>query len=278
MTEIPSVTLNNGIKMPQLGLGVFRMPQEETAQNVRTALAAGYRLIDTAAAYQNEEGVGEGIRTGDIPREELFITTKLWNPQQGYDTTLKAFEMSMEKLGLEYLDLYLIHWPRPMHGKATETWKAFEKLYKDGRIKAIGVSNFTPEHLDKLLSETEVVPAVNQVELHPLFTQNELRKYALEHGIQIESWYPLGGQHNKEDLLGLPLLAEIAQKYGKTPAQVVLRWHTQLGLVVIPKSSNAERIKQNADIFDFELSQDEVNAVSALDTGKRLGGDPNTLE
>ncbi|MDB5178102.1 MAG: oxidoreductase [Patescibacteria group bacterium] len=274
MSDIPSITLNNGLKMPQLGQGVWRIPPEEAADNVRAAIDSGYRLIDTAAIYRNEAGVGEGVRRSGLPREELFITSKLWNSDQGYDATIKAFEMSLDRLGLDYLDLYLIHWPQPMFDTYVESWKAMERLYKEGRVRAIGVSNFEPAHLERLAADCEVVPAVNQVELHPRLTQAEVRAYDHEHGIQTESWSPLRGVI--EDVP--PVIQELAVKYHKTPAQVVLRWHIQLGLVVIPRSSRRERIRENRDIFDFELDAADVRAISALDNGGRLGAHPDTMD
>jgi 2,5-diketo-D-gluconate reductase A len=276
MTGIPEITLNNGLAMPQFGLGVWRIPEEEVAANVRAATECGYRLIDTAAIYRNEAGVGEGIRRSGVPRDELFVTSKLWNADQGYDTALTAFEASLERLGLDYLDLYLIHWPLPMYDKYVETWKALEKLYKDGRVRAIGTSNFQVAHLERLAAECEVAPAVNQIELHPRFTQAALREYGKKHAIQIESWSPLRGVLGEDELP--EVVAKLAHKHGKTPAQVVLRWHIQLGLVVIPRSSKAERIRENRDIFDFELSAEDVAAISALDVGKRIGGDPDTMD
>jgi diketogulonate reductase-like aldo/keto reductase len=274
MSDIPSVTLNNGLKMPQLGLGVWRIPNDEVADNVQAAIASGYRLIDTAAIYRNEEGVGEGVRQCGLPREELFVTSKLWNSDQGYDSAIKAFEASLDRLGLDYLDLYLIHWPQPMYDTYAESWKAMERLYKDGRVKAIGVSNFQPAHLERLAAECEVVPAVNQVELHPLLTQAKVRAYDHKHGIQTESWSPLRGVI--EDVP--PIIQQLAAKHHKTPAQVVLRWHIQLGLVVIPRSSKPERIRENRDVFDFELSAADVQAVSALNRDERLGGNPDTMD
>lgn len=276
MPAIPTVTLNNGISMPQLGFGVFLMPPDETAKYVSVAFENGYRLIDTAAAYRNEEGVGQAIRDSGLPREEIFVTSKLWNSEHGYDKALKAFDTSLNKLGLDYLDLYLIHWPLPMKNLYTETWKALEQIYKDGRVRAIGLSNFNPEYIDRILQAGDTVPAVLQIELHPTFNQPEVRRYAKEHGIQVECWYPLGGQRSKEQLLGLPLLTNLAKKYGKSPAQVVLRWHIQTGLVAIPKSANPARIKENINIFDFELSQEEVDSITALDKGMRIGSDPAT--
>lgn len=278
MSKIPHVTLNNNISMPQIGLGVYLMPSDQTAENVSHALESGYRLIDTAAAYGNEEGVGQGIKQSGLPREEIFVTTKLWNSEHQYDKALKAFETSLQKLGLEYIDLYLIHWPLPMEDQYLDAWKALEKIYKDGRAKAIGVSNFKQNHIDRLLQESEIVPAVLQIEIHPTFNQPELRQYASEHNIQVESWYPLGGQKSVGELLKLPLIVNMAQKYHKTPAQIVLRWHIELGLVTIPKSSHPARVKENIDIFDFQLTQDEVQAISALDTGVRLGSDPDTAD
>jgi diketogulonate reductase-like aldo/keto reductase len=274
MADIPFVTLNNGLKMPQFGLGVWRIPAEEAADNVQAAIDCGYRLIDTAAIYGNEAGVGEGVRRSGVPREEIFVTSKLWNSDQGYDSTIKAFEASLERLGMDYLDLYLIHWPTPMYDTYVESWKAMEKLYKDGRVRAIGVSNFQPGHLERLAAECEVVPAVNQVELHPRLTQAEVRTYDEAHGIQTESWSPLRGV-----IENVPaVITEMATRYGKTPAQVVLRWHLQLRLVVIPRSSKPARIRENFDVFDFELSDADVAAISVLHTGERLGAHPDEMD
>jgi len=274
MTDIPTLPLNNGLKMPQLGLGVWLIPADEVAGNVEAALASGYRLIDTAAIYKNEEGVGEGIRRSGVSREEIFVTSKLWNSDQGYDAAIKGFEASLERLGLDYLDLYLIHWPLPMFDQYVETWKALEQLYKDGRVKAIGVSNFQIPHLERLAAECEVVPAVNQIELHPRLTQEALRTYDKAHGITTESWSPLRGVIGDD----MPeVIRELAQKHSKTPAQVILRWHIQLGLVVIPRSSKPERIQENRDIFDFELSDDDMATISALNRDERLGPDPDTM-
>ncbi|GAB2697849.1 aldo/keto reductase [Paenibacillus thermoaerophilus] len=270
-----AVTLANGVRMPWVGLGVWRVEDGDVVINsVKAALAAGYRSIDTAAIYRNEEGVGRAIAESGIPRDELFITTKVWNADQGYDSTLRAFEASMEKLGLETLDLYLIHWPMPKKGRFKETWKALEKLYKEKRVRAIGVSNFQPAHLDALMADAEVKPMVNQVELHPRLAQRELREYCRRHGIQIEAWSPLGQGQLLED----PTLKEIAQKYGKTTAQVILRWDLQNGVVVIPKSVNADRIASNAQLFDFELSAEDMARIDALDCGGRIGPDPDVLE
>ena len=275
MAQIPTVTLNNGVTMPQLGLGVFRMDPDETAANVSAALSAGYRLIDTAAIYGNEEGVGEAIERSTIPRDEIFVTTKLWNSDQGYDSALAAFDASLAKLKLDYVDLYLIHWPTPARGLAKDSWRALEQLYKSGRVKAIGLSNFTPAHIDELLQSAVITPAVLQMELHPLFTQPSVRQYAADHGIQVESWYPLGGQQHTPELLAHPIITELAERYHKTPAQIVLRWHIELGLVTIPKSSHIARIQENCDIFDFTLQPEEVERISSLDQNTRLGVDPD---
>ncbi|HEX2864199.1 MAG TPA: aldo/keto reductase [Deinococcales bacterium] len=276
MSDIPTIELNNGVKMPQLGLGVFLVPPEETERTVLAAFEAGYRLIDTATAYRNEAGVGAALKASGLKREEVFVTSKLWNADHGFEKALKGFDASLDRLGLDVLDLYLIHWPLPMKGLAGETWRALEQVYRSGRVRAIGVSNFNPEHLEPLLAAGGVVPAVNQVELHPAFNQPALRAYCERHGIRVESWYPLGGQKSKDSLLSRPLLQDLARKYGKTPAQVVLRWHTQLGLIVIPKSTHAERIRENRAIFDFKLDDADVSAITALDTGVRAGSDPAT--
>jgi diketogulonate reductase-like aldo/keto reductase len=277
VSEIPSVTLNNGVTMPHIGLGVLFQPNDQTVHNVLAALEAGYRLIDSAAKYENEEGVGEAVRTSGLPREEIFVTSKLWNSDHGYDHAIKGFERSLKKLGLEYIDLYLMHWPVPSKGLTIETWKGLERVYKEGRVKAIGVSNFLPKHLERLLQAAEIVPAVLQIEVHPTFTQEETRQFAKKHGIQIESWYPLSGRPESREMLSLPVLTDLAKKYGKAPAQIVLRWHIELGLIPIPGSSHPEHIKENVDIFNFALSQHEVAAISALDTGVRLAPDPDTF-
>ena len=234
MTQVPNLTLNTGAQIPQLGFGVFQVPPDEVVEPVRTAIEAGYRSIDTAAAYGNEEGVGKAIAESGVRREDLFVTTKLWNDRQGYDSTLQAFDESMTKLGLDYLDLYLIHWPAAGQDKYVETWRAFEKLHNEGRIKSIGVSNFQIPHLRRLFEETDVVPAINQIELHPNLQQADLRAFHREHGILTEAWSPIG---QGKGLLEDATLASLAEKYGKSPAQIVLRWHVQLGNVVIPKSA-----------------------------------------
>ncbi|PRX45451.1 diketogulonate reductase-like aldo/keto reductase [Prauserella shujinwangii] len=274
MAEVPTITLNNGVAIPQLGFGVFQVPPDETAAAVGHALRAGYRSIDTAAAYRNEEGVGAAIRDSGIPRDELFVTTKLWNSDQGYDSTLRAFDESMRKLGLDYLDLYLIHWPLPKRDNYVDTWRAFEKLYADGRVRAIGVSNFHVSHLRRLFDETDTVPAVNQVELHPNLPQAELRAFHAEHRIATEAWSPLA----QGGLLADPALGEIARKYGKTPAQVVLRWHLELGNIVIPKSVTPSRIEENIAVFDFDLDEVDLEAIRKLDNGGRVGPDPDEFD
>ncbi|MED3726446.1 aldo/keto reductase [Priestia filamentosa] len=267
-----TTTLHNGVKMPWMGLGVFKVEEgEEVVESVKAALRNGYISIDTAAIYGNEEGVGKAIKESGIPREDLFITTKLWNSEQGYEKTLKAFETSMEKLGLDYLDLYLIHWPGK--DKYKDTWKAFEKLYKDGKIRAIGVSNFQVHHLEDLMSEAEVKPMVNQVEFHPHLTQKELLAFCKEQGIALEAWSPL----KQGQLLDEPLLKEIAEKYNKSVAQVILRWDLQHGVITIPKSTKEHRIIENADVFDFELSQEEVEKIDSLNQDSRAGSHPDTL-
>ncbi|WP_313636639.1 aldo/keto reductase [Paenibacillus sp.] len=264
-------TLNDGVTIPWLGLGVWQSKDgEEVIHAVKTAVEVGYRSIDTAAAYNNEEGVGQAIRECGVARDELFITTKVWNADQGYESTLKAFEVSRRKLGLDYIDLYLIHWP--VTGKYRETWKALIHLQKEGLIKSIGVSNFQIHHLKDIIEDTGVVPVVNQVEFHPLLTQRELLKYANEQGVQLEAWSPL-----MQGNLDLPLLNELAEKYGKTPAQIVLRWDLQQGVITIPKSVHADRIKENAGFFDFTLSDEDVKAIEDLNKDHRFGPDPDNF-
>lgn len=268
-----TTTLHNGIEMPWFGLGVFKVEEgQEVEASVKMAIHAGYKSIDTAAIYKNEEGVGKAIKESDVPREELFITTKVWNADQGYESTLKAFDESMEKLGLEYLDLYLVHWP--VKGKYVDTWKALEKLYQDGKVRAIGVSNFQIHHLQDILEVAEVKPMVNQVEYHPKLSQVELLNFCKENEIQLEAWSPL----MQGQLLDNEVLKEIASSHNKSVAQVILRWDLQNGVVTIPKSVKEHRIKENADIFDFELSAEEMQRIRALNENKRVGPDPDNFD
>ncbi|WP_328906853.1 aldo/keto reductase [Streptomyces sp. NBC_00234] len=271
MSQVPSLTLNNGVDMPQLGFGVWQVPDDEAEKAVATAIESGYRSIDTAAIYANEVGTGKAVAASGVARDELFVTTKLWNSEQGYDTTLRAFDASLDKLGLDYVDLYLIHWPLPVKDAYVDTYKALEKIHADGRAKSIGVSNFLPAHLERLIAETSVVPVINQVELHPQLQQAELRAFHARHGIATEAWSPLG---QGKGLLEVPTVLAIARKHDRTPAQVVLRWHIQTGNVVIPKSVTPSRIVENLDVFGFELDADDLAAFAALDEGKRLGPDP----
>ena len=283
----PLLTLNNGVKMPALGLGVFLSPPEQTADAVQTAIANGYRLIDTAAAYLNERQVGEGIRRSEINRSEMFVTTKLWVTDYGYERTLRAFDVSLRKLRLEYLDLYLLHWPVPEDFETTvASYRAFEKLISDGRVRAIGVCNFSAKHLEDLTARTKVMPAVNQVELHPFFIQRELRDAHKRLGIITQAWAPIGGVYIRKPQaapkaakspLEHPVIVKLAAKYGKTPAQVVLRWHISHELSAIPKSVRPERIAENIDLFDFALSKDEIVAIDGLDTGVRAGFNPEMV-
>jgi 2,5-diketo-D-gluconate reductase A len=272
---VPSLQFNDGHAIPQLGFGVYRVDPAETERIVTDALEVGYRHIDTAALYGNEEGVGAALAKSGIPRDELFITTKLWNTEHGEATTLAGIDDSLRKLGLDHVDLYLIHWPAPGRDLFVETWQTFEKIRDAGKATSIGVSNFRVQDLDRLAAETATVPAINQIELHPFFVQQELRDYDAAHGILTESWGPLG--HAVVDVLGAGPLAEIARAHDVAPAQVVIRWHLQHGLVVIPKSNNRDRMAQNFDVFGFELTADEMAAIDALDTGTRSGADPDTL-
>ncbi|MCX4750630.1 aldo/keto reductase [Kitasatospora sp. NBC_01287] len=278
MSTIPTITLNNGVAIPQLGFGVWQVPEEEAAAAVRTAIETGYRSIDTAAIYENETGTGLGIRQAGVPRSELFITTKLWNSgtrdwtgQAGRDAVLTEFDASLAKLGLETLDLYLIHWPRPMHGSYANVWQGLEELLASGRVKAVGVSNFGQAELTRLFETTSIVPALNQVELHPHFPQRELRAFHAEHGIATEAWSPLG---QGKGLLTDPVLAKVAAKHGRTTAQVVLRWHLQSGVIAIPKSVTPSRIAENFDVTGFELDAEDLAAIAGIETGQRLGPDP----
>jgi 2,5-diketo-D-gluconate reductase A len=271
--QVPVVTLRPDVEIPQLGYGVFQVPPKETEEVVARALQVGYRHIDTAAAYRNEGPVGQAIHASGIPREEIFVTTKCFNDDHGKDKAKKAFKASLERLELEHIDLYLIHWPVPAHDLYVETWQAFIELQAEGLVRAIGVSNFQPAHLERIVAETGVVPAINQVELHPYFQQTGLRHEHDEMGIVTEAWSPLGQGLELED----SEIVGIAQAHGKTPAQTIIRWHLQLGNVVIPKSVTPERIQENFDVFDFELSADEMERIRELDAGKRIGPDPDTF-
>jgi 2,5-diketo-D-gluconate reductase A len=274
MTGAPTLTMNDGNRIPQLGFGVFQIDPDETVAPVRVALDVGYRLIDTAQGYRNEAAVGQALANSGLAAQDVFVTTKLTNSEQGRDRTLAAFDDSMRKLRLDVLDLFLIHWPTPMYDQYVETWKAFDELRRAGRVRSIGVSNFTIEHLQRLFAETGVVPTVNQVELHPRFPQDELRAFHARHDILTEAWAPLG---QGKGLLAEPVLAEVGGSKNKSPAQVVLRWHIQLGNVVIPKSVTPSRIRENFDVFDFSLDDAEMQAISSLATGERLGPDPQTF-
>lgn len=265
--------LHNGVKMPWLGLGVYKVEEgSEVTETVLNAIKVGYRSIDTAAFYANEEGVGVAIKKSNVPREELFITTKVWNDQQGYESTLNAFEESRKKLGLDYIDLYLIHWP--VKGKYIDTWRALEKLYKDGKVRAIGVSNFQVHHLQDVISNAEVAPMVNQVEYHPYLTQKELLAFCKENNIQLEAWAPLV----RGKILENQTILNLAEKYNKKPSQIVLRWDLQSGVVTIPKSVREERMKENADIFDFELDTEDMKKIDDLNKNERTGPDPDHFD
>jgi methylglyoxal/glyoxal reductase len=267
------IKLHNGVEMPVLGLGVYKVEEgTQIEETIHSAFDLGYRLIDTASFYNNEEGVGRAIRNSNIPREKLFITTKVWNSEQGYDNTLQAFDRSMEKLGLEYLDLYLVHWP--VKGMFLETWRALEKLYHEGRVKAIGVSNFKIHHLQDLLDHCKEKPVINQVELHPLLTQAELRNYCYQNDIAVEAWSPLSRGRFLDD----SVLLSIANRYGKTPAQIILKWHLQHKIIPIPKSVTPSRLKENAEVFDFQLSQQEMEEIDGLNKDQRFGADPDHID
>ncbi|MGD6804316.1 aldo/keto reductase [Rossellomorea vietnamensis] len=268
------VTLNNGLKMPQLGFGVWQVENDQATAAVSKAIETGYTSIDTAMIYQNEEGVGKALKETTVPREELFITTKVWNSDQGYENTLRAFDESLERLGLEYVDLYLIHWPTPEFDEYVDTYKALEKLYNDGKVKAIGVCNFEIEHLERLMKECEVKPVLNQVECHPHLAQNELKEFCEKHDIFVEAWSPLeqGGE-----VLQNEVITKIAEAHGKSPAQVVLRWHLQNNTIVIPKSVTPSRIEENFNVFDFELSTEEMKQIDGLNKDRRKGPHPNEM-
>ena len=275
MSDQPLISFNDGKSIPQLGLGVWQTPDNTAVTAVKTALDNGYRHIDTAAAYHNERGVGEGMRQSGLDRKDIFLTTKLWNDDQGFDSTLRAFDKSLKELGTDYVDLYLIHWPSAHRGKYRDTWKAFVRLKEEGRAHSIGVSNFMPDHLDAIIGDTGVTPVLNQVELHPDFQQKALRAAHEKHGIRTESWSPLGQGH----LLTNPVIGDIASKTGRTPAQVIIRWHLQSGLIVIPKSVTPSRIIENGKVFDFELDAAAMQALNALDDANgRIGPNPQTAK
>ena len=271
---VPTIALNDGNTIPQLGFGVFKVDPDETERIVTDALEVGYRHIDTAAIYGNEVGVGRAIEKSGIPRDELFITTKLWNSDQGTQSAFDAIDLSLEKLGLESVNLYLIHWPRPDLDKYLETWLALEQIKESGKAASIGVSNFHVEHLEKILAGSDTVPAIDQIELHPAFAQHEIRDFAASKGIHVEAWGPLG--QGKYDLFGMEPVAAAAAAHGVSPAQVVIRWHLQNGIIVFPKSNSRERMAQNFDVFGFELTADEIAAIDGLDQGLRVGSDPTT--
>ncbi|PPG37797.1 oxidoreductase [Rathayibacter rathayi] len=268
--SVPLIPLNDGRAIPQLGLGVYKIGDEEAARTVALALEAGYRHVDTATLYGNERGVGAGIRASGLPREQVFVTTKVWNDDHGFDETLAAFDRSLELLGTDYVDLYLVHWPIPSRDRYVDTYRALERLQSEGQARSIGVSNFAEEHVQRLLEETGVVPAINQVELHPRLPQEELRAFDTAHGIVTEAWSPLA----RGRLLGEPALARVAAKHGVSPARAVLRWHVQLGVVVIPKSVTPERIRENLDVFGFTLDEEDLATIAGLATGERTGRDP----
>lgn len=272
-TSVPAVTLHDGVEIPQLGFGVFQVPPEKTQEVVEEALEIGYRHIDTAAAYRNERGVGAAIAASGIPRDEIFVTTKLWNSHQGYEPTPGAFEKSLARLGLDRVDLYLIHWPVPTEGRALDTWRAFERIHEEGRSRTIGVSNFRIEDLEQLEREAATQPTVNQIELHPHLPQAELRVWHAEHHIATEAWSPLA----QGDLLVNETIASVAARHDRTPAQAILRWHLQLGNVVIPKSVTPARMRENFGLFEFELSDEDMTEIAALDVGQRIGPDPSTF-
>ncbi|MBI1363460.1 MAG: aldo/keto reductase [Proteobacteria bacterium] len=273
MTSQPRITLNDGRNIPQIGLGVFKVADDEAAAVVRTALGAGYRHIDTAAIYRNEAGVGEGLRTSGLAREDVFVTTKVWNEDQGFDATLRAADASLKRLGLAYVDLYLVHWPSPHRGLYRETWKALVRLKEEGKVRSIGVSNFGPSHLAEVIDDTGVVPVLNQIELHPAFQQKTLRAAHTKYGIVTESWSPLG----QGQILADATLVKIAAKHQRSVAQVIIRWHIQSGFVVIPKSANSQRIAENFDVFGFALDEADMRAIAGMDSADgRIGPDPLT--
>jgi 2,5-diketo-D-gluconate reductase A len=269
--DVPQITLNDGRTIPQLGLGVYKVADDEAERVVETALGEGYRHLDTAEFYANERGVGRALQASGVPRDEVFLTTKVWNTAQGYDETLRSFDESLVKLGTDHVDLYLIHWPAPKQDKYVETYRALETIRAEGRALSIGVSNFQVAHLERLMAETDVVPAVNQVEAHPWLPQHELRAFDAAHGIVTEAWSPLARGRILDDAA----LVRIGAKHGVTPAQVTIRWHLQQGLVVIPKSVTPSRIRANLDVFGFELDADDLAAVAGIETGERTGSHPD---
>ncbi|GHA36654.1 oxidoreductase [Streptomyces tauricus] len=271
MTAVPAITLNNAVQIPQLGFGTFQIPPEDTRETTLAALKAGYRHIDTAQMYGNEKEVGQAVRDSGLDRADVFVTSKLNNDSQGHDNALRAFDRSLDELGLDHLDLFLIHWPLPAKGLFVETWKALEEIYRSGRAKAIGVSNFQPRHLRRLLENSDVVPAVNQIEVHPYLTQDEVRAFGAEHEIATEAWSPIAQGKVLDD----PTINRIAEREGKSPAQVTLRWHIQRGDIVFPKSVTQKRIEENFDLFDFELSEGDIGEISALNRNERTGFDPD---
>lgn len=272
MSLTTTKTLSNGVEIPVIGLGVFKIDDGESVYDaVRSALEIGYRHIDTASTYKNEEGVGRAIADSGIPRDEIFVTTKVWNDEQGYEETLAAFDRSLKRLNMDYVDLYLVHWPIP--GLYKESWKALEKIYHDKKARAIGVSNFHPHHLDDLLPDAKIKPMINQIELHPQLSQVEVRAYCKEHDIAVQAWSPIG----KATYLDNPVLQELAKKHNKSAAQIMIRWDYQNDIITIPKSVHPERQKENADIFDFELSSEDMEKIEGLNNGNRLGTDPDTI-
>jgi 2,5-diketo-D-gluconate reductase A len=274
MATVPTITLNNGVEIPQLGFGVYQIPPEETAKAVQAALEVGYRHIDTAEMYRNEQGVGEGIRNSGIPREEVFVTSKLNNGFHAHDDALKAFDGTLEALQSDYVDLFLVHWPLPgIDVDYVETWKAMEEIYRSGRAKSIGVSNFKEHHLRKLFADTEIRPAVNQIEVHPYLAQDELRAFDADHEIATEAWSPIA----QGKVLTDPTIVRVAERHGRTPSQVTLRWHVQRGDIVFPKSVTRSRVEENFDVFDFALTEDDMREITALDRGERTGPDPDTF-
>jgi 2,5-diketo-D-gluconate reductase A len=273
MTSVPTVTLNNGVEIPQLGFGVFQIEPENTREAVLAALETGYRHIDTAEMYGNEKQVGEAVRDSSVPREEVFVTSKLNNGYHAYDDALSAFARSLDDLGFDYLDLFLVHWPLPGVGDFVETWRAMEEIYRSGRAKAVGVSNFKESHLRRIFTETDVVPAVNQVEIHPYLAQDDLRAFDTEHGIATEAWSPIAQGKVLDD----PVITSIGERLGRTPAQVTLRWHLQRGDIVFPKSVTRSRVEENFRLFDFELTGQDMAAITSLDRGERTGPDPDTF-